>query len=227
MGLDWPPPGPYATHLVMNPTVWILPLVFHAAPADAPAGAYVDARTASVYAGACHFGGESAIGGREALLAWSIESGAFGGVDLAGARVAALVAGNANLAQASAARRSVVSVDAALTPERAAAAVAWLTSTRADLLGTVVAVRHVPLAVAIDADGYRVSGGELFDLSGEPMPDRACCAMPQNVWYGPFERVARPLVGWNARFLAREPLLERSWSRPDENAAFVGRFGAR
>ncbi len=204
----------------------VLPLVLPGAPdAVAPTGAYVEARTASVFAGACHYNGELVTAGREALCAWSLESGAWNGVDLAGVRIVAIVTADANLVERDVARRSVVHVDAALAPEKAAAAVRWLAATRADLLGTIVEVRADALSIAIDAEAYRVSAPGCFELAGAPLPDRACCAMPQNVWYRPLETLERPLVGLDATFEARSPALDRAWSRPGENAAFTGRFG--
>ncbi|MCY2961878.1 MAG: DUF1326 domain-containing protein [Planctomycetota bacterium] len=212
----------------MIPASLLIPLLSATSAGSTPCvGSYVEARTASVFAGACHYNGEFVTAGREALCAWRIESGAFGGVDLAGVAIVAVVSAEANLDERSAARRSVIHVDAALAPERAAAAVLWLATTRGAVLGTVVEVRADPLAVAIDADSYSVACGAAFELFGAPLPDRACCAMPQNVWYTPFERLDRPLVGLDEAFEVRAPALDRAWSRPGENAAFTGRFGVR
>ena len=206
----------------------VLPLVLPgAADAVAPSGAYVEARTASVFAGACHYNGELVTAGREALCVWSLESGSWQGVDLAGVAIAAVVGAEDNLARAEAPRRSVVHVDAAAAPAKAAAAVRWLAATRGDLLGTIVEVRADALSVAITPETFRASAPGAFELSGATLPDRACCKMPQNVWYQPFERLAQPLVGLDATFEASAPTLDRAWSRPGENAAFTGRFGPR
>src|SRR5262249_24632230 len=37
-------------------------------------GDYVEVRSASVFAGACHFNGENVTTGRDAMLAWNVES---------------------------------------------------------------------------------------------------------------------------------------------------------
>jgi len=39
-------------------------------------GAYVEARTAEVFAGGCVINGEAATTGREALMAWKVDRGA-------------------------------------------------------------------------------------------------------------------------------------------------------
>ena len=72
----------------------LLLFALHASVArvDAPAppevrGAFVEARTASVFAGACHYGAEATTGGREAVVAWRFDSGSHLGVNLAGVEI--------------------------------------------------------------------------------------------------------------------------------------------
>src|SRR6266700_6502502 len=60
-------------------------------------GDYVEVRTASVFAGACHYNGEVTTTGRDALMAWNVTSGTWNGVDLAGVRALAIVTSDANL----------------------------------------------------------------------------------------------------------------------------------
>jgi hypothetical protein len=202
----------------------LVPTAHAPVDASAPRGTYVEARTASVFAGACHYGGEATTAGREALVAWHVEEGAFDGVDLAGLSIAALVASNANLADGEE-RRSVVFVDRELDARRTGALLRWLGATRGELLGDVELVRSCALDVQVGEDGYRAVASGIFTLEGAPMPDRACCKMPFQVWYRPFEELTGRLVGRDTVFDVIEPALSAAWSRPDENAAFQGRFG--
>lgn len=190
-----------------------------------PVGRYVEARTASVFAGACHYGGERTTAGREALLAWTIDAGSFGGVDLAGTCVAALVSDDVNLDDAPSARRSVVYLPASLTALQRDALTAWIVAREPELLGEVRAVELVPLAVRIEAESYAARVPGRFELAGDSLPDHACCKMPFAVWYDSFEALERRLVGHDEAFEVDEPLLGCAWSRPGENAAFFGRFG--
>src|ERR671939_229786 len=50
------------------------------------AGDYVEVRTASVFAGACHYNGEVVTTGRDAVMAWQFKRGQWQGTDLAGVR---------------------------------------------------------------------------------------------------------------------------------------------
>src|SRR5260370_41965298 len=74
-------------------------------------GDYVEVRTASVFAGACHYNGEVTTTGRDALMAWNVTSGKWQGVDLTGVRVMAIVSADANLSESSAARQSEIVID--------------------------------------------------------------------------------------------------------------------
>jgi hypothetical protein len=191
----------------------------------APSGDYVEARSASVYAGACHYNGEYVTAGREAVLAWHFDAGKWNGQSLAGVDLVALVAANDNLAEKGAARRSVVYADAGVSESQREAAVAWLKANHACALGEVVAVETADVQVVRTGERYSVHAGDAVELSGSTMPDRACCAMPFNVWYEPFESVAGRVVGCSERFVAHAQPLGLRFSREGANDAFLGHFG--
>src|SRR6266571_7721913 len=75
-------------------------------------GDYVEVRTASVFAGACHYNGEVTTTGRDALMAWNVTSGKWDGVDLGGVRAVAIVTSEVNLSDSNAPRRSEIIIDA-------------------------------------------------------------------------------------------------------------------
>src|SRR5436305_6383033 len=75
-------------------------------------GDYVEVRTASVFAGACHYNGEVTTTGRDALMAWNVTSGKWDGVDLGGVRSVAIVTSEVNLSDSDAPRRSEIIIDA-------------------------------------------------------------------------------------------------------------------
>ena len=191
----------------------------------APRGSYVEARSATVFAGACHIQSELDTRGREAVLAWRFEGGAEGDVDLAGLALVVAVEGDANLGtDPEAARRSVVYLSADESDARREAALAWLGRAHADLVGEVVAQRRTDLTFELDAEGFRVAAGDAVLVDGSALPDRACCTMPFDVWYEPLAPVAAPLVGLADARVA-DPALARSWSLSETNCAFFGSFG--
>lgn len=201
----------------------LLPLVAAApAPTAAVHGEYVEARTASVFAGACHYNGERVTEGRSAVLAWNIAGGAYDGVDLTGVRVIAAVASDDNLADRTA-RRSVVTIDAD-TDARAAAATAWVKARAGGELGSVVDVRRSPVAFRHDADTFTIASDKFAALSVRAMPDRACCSQPELVWYQPLMPIVDRRVGYVSSARLETAAIGGTWQRADENSAFYGRF---
>src|SRR5438309_8146358 len=84
-------------------------------------GDYVEARTASVFAGACHYNGELVTTGRDAIMAWSFTSGSFHGTDLSGVRAMASVTADDNLSQEHATRKAELIVDTHATQAQVSA----------------------------------------------------------------------------------------------------------
>jgi hypothetical protein len=185
----------------------------------------VEGRTASVFAGACHYGAERTTAGREALIAWHVESGSHAGVDLAGVDLAIVILGEDNLAEPRAARRSILYVSDRATPEQRGAAEALVHVRLGSAPGRWMEVATVPLVAAFDGDRDRVDAGSLFELRGELLADRACCKMSQAVWYQPLAPIERPIVGRNEVFRYADERLGVVWERHDENTAFAGTLG--
>src|SRR4051794_36908584 len=109
-------------------------------------GEYVEARTASVFAGACHYNGELTTTGRGAIMAWNVSSGYWKGVDLAGVRAVAIVSADANLAEEQVAHRSEIVVDNEASEEQANAMLDAVKSKYAASIGNVVSVRRAPVS---------------------------------------------------------------------------------
>ena len=160
------------------------------------------------------------------MLAWHIDGGSWRGEPLAGVDLVALVVAAENLAEKGVARRSVVFVDEHAPAAQREGAVEWLATQHASALGTIAAVEVAPVSVAREGDHYAVRAGDAVELSGSTMPDRACCSMPFNVWYEPFENVPARVVGCSEEFRAASPSLGVRWTRSGQNDAFLGRFAA-
>jgi hypothetical protein len=189
---------------------------------QAVTGRYVEARSASVYAGACHYGAEYTTQGREAVLAWDLSAGVVDGVSLEGVQVVAVVTAQDNLAQADAQRESVVYLDDDLPAATREAALAWLEREHADVLGTVRLVKSGDVSVDCAGDRYSVQVPGLVRLEGEAMPDRACCSMPSNVWYRPLVALGDRVVGQSEVFSVSDPDVGPAFVRHAENDAFLG-----
>src|SRR4051812_33800566 len=103
----------------ISPKPGVEPVKTSAVPSDAAiSGDYVEARTAAVFAGACHYNGEYVTTGRDALMAWSFKSGVHDGVSLAGVQAMAAVTSQANLSDVSTSRKAEIVVDPSATAEQ-------------------------------------------------------------------------------------------------------------
>jgi hypothetical protein len=208
----------------MRPLLAIVMLALTAAavPAATPneiEADYVEARTASVFAGACHYNGEVVTTGREAVLAWRVTRGTWNGVDLSGARAVAVVVADDTLANASSKRRSELVVDAA-SDVQAGALVEAIRSV-GPTLGSVERVRRG--AVRFDRAGGHI-GVEVEGvaaLSIEALPNGECCKQPNLVWYSPLVPVNGRRVGFTERAWYAGGV-GPAWERESENSAFYG-----
>jgi hypothetical protein len=186
-------------------------------------GDYVEVRTASVFAGACHFNGEVTTTGRDALMAWNVTSGSWDGVDLKGVRTIAIVSAEDNLSNAQAARRSELIVDKSASHAQAVAMVNAIKSRYADTLGQIISVRTAPVEFRHEGKTYEVRSAEAA-INVEAMPNDLCCRMPNLVWYTPLVPVGERKVGYTSRALYAGHTVGDAWERAGENSAFYGSF---
>lgn len=186
-------------------------------------GDYVEVRTASVFAGACHYNGELTTTGRDALMAWNVASGQWRDVDLAGVRVVAIVSSDANLSE-NAARRSEIVIDQQATHAQAAAILELLKSKYAASLGKIVSVRSAPIHFNHEGKAYAVTASDLASISVAAMPDDLCCKMPNLVWYSPLISLENRRVGYTRRAFYAGGDVGDAWQRTGENSAFYGSF---
>ena len=187
-------------------------------------GDYVEVRTASVFAGACHYNGEVVTTGRDALMAWNVTSGKWQGVDLTGVRVMAIVNADANLAEGNAARRSEIVIDSQASRTQALAMVNALKEKYAASLGQVVSVRSAPITFERSGRTYAVVTNDAA-INVEAMPNDLCCKMPNLVWYTPLVGLENRKVGYTSKALYSGKTVGEPWSRSGENSAFYGSFG--
>ncbi|HNB72202.1 MAG TPA: DUF1326 domain-containing protein [Acidobacteriota bacterium] len=192
--------------------------------AGAISGDYVEARTASVFAGACHYNGEVVTIGRDAILAWNITAGEWNGVSLAGVKAVAVVESDLNLEKPTGRHQSELVVDSAATEAQAQAVAQALATKYAASLGKVVALRRLPVSFEHQASGYKVNAAGFASLTVQPMPNNACCTMPGLVWYAPLVPLQNRKVGYTVNASYEGSQVGMPWSRASENSAFYGTF---
>ncbi|HLJ57271.1 MAG TPA: DUF1326 domain-containing protein [Chthonomonadaceae bacterium] len=223
----------------MRTSIWKSALAGLALAASAGAGAagatraseitgdYVEARTASVFAGACHYNGELTTTGRDAEMVWHIGSGAANGVDLAGLTAMAAVTAPDNLKDSVAGRRSVLYIDSRATEEQAKALAGMLTRSYGCALGEVVAVKRAPIAFHRTGESFDVVAKGVGNLSVAAMPNAECCKQPNLVWYEPLVAITGRKVGFTRESGIDDSTLGVSWTKLNQNTAFYGKFSVK
>jgi hypothetical protein len=187
-------------------------------------GDYVEVRTCSVFAGACHYNGEAVTTGRDALIAMSFASGKWSETDLSGVRFVADVSSPLNLADASPARKCELVVDTAATDKQVAAVKDLVNTRYHQSLGDVVSVRRGAVNFSHKDNGYSISATGFAAYSIQSMPNDECCKMPSMVWYSSLVPLTNQKVGYtiSANYLAGTN--SDRWERTAENSAFYGAF---
>jgi hypothetical protein len=183
----------------------------------------VEVRTASVFAGACHYNGEVVTTGSDALMAWNVTSGKWQGVDLSGVRVIAVVSADMNLDETKAARQSEIIIDSSASRTQALAITNVLKEKYTGSLGRIVEVRTAPITFERKGRTYTVVTNEAA-INVEAMPNDLCCKMPNLIWYAPLVNLENRKVGYTSKALYSGKVVGEPWSRSGENSAFYCTF---
>jgi hypothetical protein len=207
---------------------FLFPLLLLTGVARAPkltvplAGDYVEARTASVFCGACHYNGELVTDGRDAIMAWNIRQGSWNNVDLTGVRAMAELACDSNLSDASANRSTEIVIDPSATAAQASAMTDLIRRTGGSELGRILPAHRAVISFTHDGAEYVVSAAGFADMTVDALPNNECCTQPHLVWYSPLVPVQHRKVGYTqaADYLAGSN--GDAWERSDENSAFYG-----
>ena len=198
--------------------------VAFATEAPSVQGEYIEARSASVYVGACHYGAEFVEGGKEATLVWNIQHGSWNNVSLDGLTVVAVVSAKRNLAIDTETRKSVLYLDPSTTSEQRAAVSDLLTTKQADVLGEVVSTQTAAIEFTKQDTKYDVTIGEVLTLSANRYP---CvnCTQPHQIWYKPLTTIQNAIVGKSEIYRYKDTYLPVMWQQSGSaNNVFVGSF---
>lgn len=190
-------------------------------------GQYVEARTAEVFTGGCIMSSEAETIGRQAVLAWKVDRGSFGGVALDGLSIVAAVSGDRNLGIREiggepAATRAAIFVDERANPAQRTALVAMAQELSKGVVGTVVQVTPMPIAFADRGHEITVSAGPArLDVNKHLTHDPSCGAMQ---WFHPLSSLDDATMGVALQNAFSGSALGTRWSDPDKRSAFFGRF---
>jgi Protein of unknown function (DUF1326) len=192
------------------------------------AGDYVEARTAEVFTGGCIMNMDGETAGREAVMAWRVNRGAYGGVALDGLKVVAIVAGDVNLGThelggiAPAEINSILFVDDRATSAQRDALVALARSLSKGLIGSAPDVRSSSVTFERGAESIRVQAGDArLNVATKLEHNPSCGALK---WFEPLGQVDGAAIGITKMFAFADGALNRRWQQVDQRSAFFGTF---
>src|SRR3977135_788080 len=125
------------------------------APSQQIHGDYLETRSADVYTGQCFANGEVNLVGNEAILAWHVQSGSWGGVPLQGLTVAAAVRAKGTLGdpyENPYPAKAVMLVDDQATVPQQAALVNFAKRMGGELLNNVEQVIPTQMELVVNAE---------------------------------------------------------------------------
>jgi hypothetical protein len=213
-------------------TPFLLSVLLMVDSSAAVRGQYIEARTCDVFTGSCFANADTGLTGKNAVLAWKIESGTVKNVKLGGLGVVAVLSTTDTLGlKQSGPGRSVLIVDERATKEQRAALVAFAKSQAGKLLGEVVAVRTAPFNLEIcKCDGEACATLKAGTVAVktrciDPAHDKACGN--EDTLYPPLTKgvKARAALTVEHRFSGKE--LNETWNDTGRRGAFVGSFFVR
>ncbi len=193
-------------------------------------GDYVETRSADVYTGQCFANGEVNLVGREAILAWHVQSGTWQGISLDGLTVAAAVHAQATLGDPYAnpyPAQNVIIVDDQANPQQRLALVAFAQQMGGELLRHTQQVIAAPVELAVNPLHHGVAflrAGQFATVSTRPMNDRDHICGNEVTFYPPLTRLTHSMPAVALTDSYRGPGLQVDWESHGRRSAFVGTF---
>ncbi len=191
-------------------------------------GEYVEVRTAAVFTGGCIMNSEAETLGREAVMAWRVDRGAFDGVRLDGLAVVAALAADRNLGmremggEAPTRVRTALVLDERATPAQRRALVGLAQAMTGGLVGEIVRIDPAPITFAREGSRVAVDAGDATLAVDTDVPhDPGCGAM---LWFRPLGTADETAVGLTRTHAYWGDALGKKWRQAGKKSAFVGTF---
>ena len=180
-----------------------------------------------MFAGACVINGEAATTGREALLAWKVDTGRFNGVALDGLAVVAAVSGDANLSVHEiggevATTRTALFVDARATEAQRKALVSMVRTLAKPVVGTVVEVTPRRSSSSPANTTFESLANTVRLTVRKEMSHDVTCGNKK--WFEPLSTVHHADMGITVENAFNGTSLGTKWSDPNKRSGFFGTF---
>jgi hypothetical protein len=193
-------------------------------------GIYLETRTCQVYTGPCFANAESAIAGRDAVMAWNIEEGKHRGVDLSGLSVVVCLSGDATLGFGGVndpkTLKSTVILDEKATPEQREALLAFAKEHAGRAGKEIVRVDVAPIEMSLDLGTLngRLEAGKIVKLATRKARQSDCICTNEVAYYPPLAQLHQFVAGVATEAEYKGRGLGTTWSTPGARSAYMATF---
>lgn len=195
-------------------------------------GEYLEARSCDVYTGPCFANGEVGISGKEAVMAWKVDAGAWAGQDLSGLGVALIVKANDTLGFGGTFSSNpdkivaVIVVDEKASEAQRAALVQFVKDNAPRLATDIVKVEAAPITLTNDhLSGKGIfSAGKLARIETRKLAKGDCICSNESVIYPPLTAIENAQAAFTLNMTFAGKGLDSTWSNVNKRSAFLGTF---
>jgi hypothetical protein len=196
-------------------------------------GQYLEARTCDVYTGPCFANAELGLAGKEAVMAWKVDSGAWQGTQLDGLCVAVVLKADASLGDDGVFPmkakdiESVILVDEQANAEQHEALVNFARETASRYTANVQKVAKAPMSLENNHDtgrGHFVAG-KTAEIETRALGKGDCVCTNEMVFFQPLTDVAFASPVYTLTQSYRGDGLDGRWTLNSTRSAFMGAFG--
>lgn len=200
------------------------------ASADEVTGTYLETRTCQVYTGPCFANAETALAGKDAVMAWNIEDGKHAGVDLAGLSVVVCMSGSDTLGFGGVndpkSLKSTVIVDNRATPQQREALISFAKEHAGRAGKEVVRIDDAPIQMSLDLGSLagRLEAGKMVKLSTRKAKASDCICTNEVAYYPPLAKLQNFAAGVSIEAEYKGRGLGTTWSTPNSRSAYMATF---
>ncbi len=193
-------------------------------------GDYLETRSADVYTGQCFANGEVNLVGNEAILAWHVQSGSWGGVPLQGLTVAAAVRARGTLGdpyENPYPAKAVLLVDDQANAQQQAALLSFAKQMAGELLNNVEQVIPIQIELVVDTEHHGTAmlrAGRFATVQTRSIGSQDHLCGNEETFYPPLTQLAHSVPAVALTDAYGGPGLGVSWDLHGKRSAFVGTF---
>lgn len=195
-------------------------------------GDYLETRSCDIYTGPCFANAELGLTGRQAIMAWSIDEGAFEGVDVSGLKVIMVVRSvdtlgfGVGIKVRNELNKSVVLVDERGTPAQRAALERFARTKAGATAGEVTRVAALPIEMKLDHVDMiaTLKAGDEVNMLTRKMQKGDCVCTNEQIYYPPLVEVENSEPAYTVASAFNGRGLGAKWTHNLTRSSFLATF---